>query len=168
MADMVVETGSGSTTANSYCSLANADTYHEKRLFVSTWTGANDDNKEIALMWATNLLDILVIWNGYKYDEDNALLWPRGSMLDRAGNSIDVDEMPQFLLDATAEFARLLIASDRSAENDTKGFKRIKAGSVDVTINRWDRPKTMPQSVFNIIKFCCVRATGQQRYPEVG
>ena len=155
MATLVVEDGTGKTNSNAYCTLDEADLYHEMRLHVSDWTGASDDDKEAAIMWATSLLDTLVTWNGYKYDEDQALLWPRDGVLDRAGYDIDVDEIPQFLKDATAEFARILIATDKTAETDTKGFKSIHVGSIQLSIDRYDRPGMLPKSVWNLVRFCC-------------
>ena len=50
MADtLVVEDGTGKTTANTYISLDDADTYHENRLHVSDWTGATETEKMLHL-----------------------------------------------------------------------------------------------------------------------
>lgn len=164
MPDIVVENGTGLTTANSYVSVDDASIYFEARLNATTWTGASNTNKEIALQMATRLLDELVAWDGYKYDETNALMWPRGSTVDRAGYAIDVDEMPQFLLDVTAEFAMWLLASDRTAEDDTLGFRKLKAGSLEMEINRWDRKALMPDVVWNMVRFCATKTTSKARF----
>ena len=166
MPDMVVEDGSGRANANSYCSIDDADTYHEKRLHTSDWDNANDDDREKALMWATMLLDALIEWNGYKYDEDQALEWPRGGCLDRAGYEVDVDEIPQFLIDATAEYARNLIARDWTAQADTKGYSYLRAGDLAMSISKYDRSGMLPDSVWRIVRFSGVKAAGQQRYTE--
>ena len=153
MADMTVETGSASSTANSYCSLDNADTYHEKRLHKSDWTSASDDNKEIALMWATRLLDEQVDWYGSKHTTSQALRWPRSGVLMIDGDEfITSTEIPEWLYEATAEYARHLIIQDRQHDPDTAGFKRIKAGSLDITIDKRDRIGHMPASVWSMIK----------------
>lgn len=161
---IVVEDGTGLTNSNAYVSVDNADIYHEMRLHNTTWTGAIDTDKEIAIMWATKLLDTLVTWDGWKYTEAQALEWPRDGISDRAGYEIDVDEIPQFLEDATAEYAMHLIASDLTAEDGTKGFKRLRAGPLELEVNRWDRKGTIPKSVWNIIRFCSVKAATKSRY----
>jgi len=160
----VVEYGDGATNSNSYCSLATAENYWDSRLYPTTWDAATDADKRIALSWASRLLDQLLKWSGYKYDEDQAIQWPRDGAYDRAGYAIDSDEIPTFLQEAVAEFAAYLIASDRTAENATKGFSRIKAGTVDVTINKWDRQSTIPNTVFTMVDFCAVKASNRQRF----
>ena len=164
MVDILVETGTGSTTSNSYISLDDAETYHEMRLHNTDWSGAADDTKEIALMWATKLLDSLVLWDGWKYTEDQALEWPRDGVNDRAGYAVDVDEIPQFLKDATAEYAMHLIASDVTAEAGTKGFKFLKAGPLEMEINRWDRTSMIPKSVWSLIRFCATKASSKSKH----
>ncbi len=47
----------GASNANSYCSRADGDAYHEAHLYASAWTGATADQKDAALFWATRLLD---------------------------------------------------------------------------------------------------------------
>lgn len=157
MATMIVETGSASATANSYCSVANADTYHEMRLHATDWTEATDSDKEKALMWATRLLDEQVQWNGYKYTTTQALAWPRSSVSTIDGDDFLYTEIPDFLKNATAEFARCLIVEDRTADPVTKGFKQIIVGDgeVDITIDKHDRAKTIPPSVWTIIRPYC-------------
>ena len=158
MAEIEVEYGSGSTTANSYCSAATADVYHEEhRLHVSDWTGATDDEKEIALKWATWLLDDLVIWDGYKYNTTTgavqALEWPRGGVVTKAGTFIDTDEIPTWLQYATAEFSRYLISADRTEESKTRGYSWLKAGRLSMQIAKTDRISVMPDAVWNMVKF---------------
>jgi hypothetical protein len=157
MATMVVETGSGSSTANSYCSVNNADTYHEKRLHVSTWTAATDDNKEIALMWATRLVDEQVIWNGVAVGTDQALMWPRNLLYDRNGFAILSTTIPTFLKEATAEFARYLIGEDRTTETnrDLMGFKKIKIDVLAMEVDAYRAKEVMPPSVWTMIRPYC-------------
>jgi len=164
MPDLVVETGAGLATSNAYCTVDEADIYHEGRLHNSTWTSAGDTDKEIALMWATKLLDANVVWDGWKYTEAQALEWPRDGVNDRAGYEIDIDDIPQFLKDATAEYAMHLIGADLTAEEGTKGFRRLKAGSLELEVNRWDRKSVIPKSVWALIRFCAVKAAVKSRH----
>ena len=75
----VVETGTGSATANSYCTELFADTYHED--------AGNTDwnlitNKEAALIKATRYMVQVyrALWSGYRYVATQALDWPRGGV----------------------------------------------------------------------------------------
>jgi hypothetical protein len=163
MATLVVEDGTGLTTSNAYCTPDEADLYHEMRLHNATWAATGDDDKEAAIMWATKLLDNNITFDGWKYTEDQALAWPRDGVLDRDGYEIDIDEIPQFLKDATAEFAFWLIASDPTADDSSKGYKRIKAGSLELEVNRWDRKGIVPRAVWSIIRFCSVKSASKSK-----
>ena len=167
MAEIEVEYGSGSATSNSYCSAATGDVYHEEhRLHSSDWISATDDEKEISLKWATWLLDDLVEWDGYKYNTAQALEWPRGGVSNKAGTYIEIDEIPTFLQFATAEFARYLIANDRTLEDKTRGYSWLKAGSLSMQVNKTDRTWTMPDSVWSMIKTYGTKVKAQQRTLE--
>uniref|UniRef100_A0A6M3LG78 Putative tail protein n=1 Tax=viral metagenome TaxID=1070528 RepID=A0A6M3LG78_9ZZZZ len=161
---MTVEYGDGSATANSYCALATADDYHDSRLHVADWSSAVTATKEAALVWSTRLMDDLLAWNGWKYTETQALEWPRDGVYDKSGYEIDVDEIPTFLQNATAEFARTLIVSDRTAEAATRGFNFLQAGSLKMSINKMDRIDVLPDSVWAMVKFCSTKALAQIRY----
>jgi len=154
MADLVVETGAGLSTANAYCTVDEADLYHEKHLYASDWTSATDDNKEIALMWATRLLDENVRWNGRVMSDDQALAWPRSQVYTIEGYSVASNTVPQFLKNATAEFARNLISEDRTLETnrDLMGFKELKVGDLQLTVDTYKGKPLIPPSVWSIIR----------------
>lgn len=154
---MVVETGSGSATANSYCSVDDGDLYHEKRLHVTDWTGATDDDKEAALMWATRLIEQAVIWSGTAISTTQALAWPRDSVYDRYGTAIDNDIVPTWLIEATAEFARELIAENRTTETnrDLVGFKELKVGELAMKIDTFSTKPLIPPAVWSMINYYC-------------
>ena len=73
----------GSSTANSYISLEEADLYFSTRLNSSEWESADTTNREKALIMATRILDTLSFsgrkWkDGSPEDKDyQALQWPR-------------------------------------------------------------------------------------------
>lgn len=138
---IVVEDGSMLSNANSFCSVAAANTYHAGHLYASAWLQANDATREKALIMATRLLDENFGWAGIASDDSQALGWPRSGVYDRNGYAIDWNVMPQALLDATAELARLLMAKDRTAETDTIGFKSLRVGSIALEVDRYDRDR---------------------------
>ena len=65
-----------SETANSYVTLAEANSYFETVPDSSTWTNKTDDQKNRALISATREIDNLVFY-GDRCDEDQALKFPR-------------------------------------------------------------------------------------------
>ena len=122
-----------STTANSYCTLAEADQYHDDRPAVSTtWADASENNKIRALLWATKLMEALFDWNGYASTTTQALGWPRMGLLERIDVDLDSDTVPQEVKSAESEYARQLLVTNRAQDNDieAQSIKSIKAGSV--------------------------------------
>ncbi len=161
-----VETGSGSTTSNSYASVANGDDYHEKHLYSTVWTAASTGEKEEALMMATRLLDDYFAWEGTKTSDTQALDFPRFNIFDKDGFLLQSNTLPTALLDATSEFARSLLAADRTAETDDRGFSRIKAGTVEVVIAPGDRKPVVPSVVKRMLS-AIGRAVGGASVPLV-
>lgn len=151
MSDLVVETGVGLLNSNSYATVDEADVYHEDHLFASAWTTATEETKEKALIWSTRLLNEQVRWYGYKKTSTQALAWPRNSVVDYDGYSVNSDSIPIFLKRATAEFARHLIVADRTAETEITGFKKIKVGEIELDIDRFSKAPLIPKSVWSII-----------------
>lgn len=72
------ETGSGSATAESFCSVADADTYHAAR-GVTLWATLTTAEKEQALRRATDFMGqtYRLRWSGYRKTDTQALDWPR-------------------------------------------------------------------------------------------
>lgn len=151
MATLVLETGAGLENANSYASVAEADDILDPQNNTAAWDAATDAAKGDVLIWATRLLDQHVRWSGYKATEDQALRWPRYNVYDRDGYLIDSDIVPVPVKQATAELARYLLSDDRTAEEETRGFRRLKAGSVEMEIDRTDRIGVLPDSVLALI-----------------
>ena len=151
MSITIVATASA-TDANSYQTLAGANTYFETRLHSDNWTSAGDETKKAALVWATRLLDDLVDWVGGKYTESQSLRWPRWAVYDQDGYTVSWTAIPQFLKDATAEFAMQLIGSDLVTDDATKGFSELKASIMSIKIDKHDRKNIIPRSVWALLK----------------
>jgi hypothetical protein len=148
---LVLDSTIAGTSANSYSTRAEADTYHDAHLFSDTWKSAEAWKKDAALIWATRLLDEQVTWYGAKQSVDQALQWPRIGVLTKAGDAyFDNDEIPKFLKDATAELARYLISEDRTAERGY-GIKKVKADVVEVEFDSFDTKPILPPSVKSIV-----------------
>ena len=67
-----------SETANSYVTLAEANSYFETVPDSSTWTNKTDDQKNRALIAATREIDNLVFY-GDRCDNGQALKFPRNN-----------------------------------------------------------------------------------------
>jgi len=124
MATIIVETGSGSTTANSYISEADFETYASDRGI--TLTG--DSN--VLLIQAMDYIEQQP-FKGYKYSDTQALQWPRGNVtID--GYYVDVDEIPQLLKDALCETAIGVDAGNNPLAVEERATKMEKVGDIEV------------------------------------
>lgn len=108
---LIVETGSGSATAESYISEADADTYHDNHSASTLWSTATTAVKEDALRVATQYLDAKysLRWLGTRSNLTQRLAWPRTGITDQDGFSIEATTMPRQLTEACAEAALLHI-----------------------------------------------------------
>ena len=125
----------GDASANSYCSRAVADTYHENRLHAGTWGDADAETQDAALLMATRVIDQQFAWAGVRSSTAQRLEWPRDGLLNDEGDlALDPATIPERLQDATAEFARLLIDSDTTVTSGVAGgaITSLKAGSVQI------------------------------------
>jgi len=143
----------GAANANSYCTLAEANAYHDARSVVASWDNASNDEKSRALVMATRLLDEHVEWKGEASTGTQALGWPRTYTYDLNGNEIVGDVVPQKLKEAEAEFARQLLEADRSADSktETEGVKEMKVGEIEFTFE-YPHAKVLPDAVYYMIR----------------
>lgn len=154
MAATIVATA-GSASANAYCTLAEAIAFVETHPYTVAWDAATTDMKTRAIITATRLIDQRVRWTGYPTDDVQALAWPRVGMLDANENEIDDDVIPARLKEATAEFARLLLDHDYTADNAAgrDGLKRVKAGDVEIEYrDAMLSGRMVPDSVWSMLE----------------
>jgi hypothetical protein len=148
---LVVDSTVGGASANSYVSVAEADAYHDSRVTYATWAAASADSKARAVVSATRMLDDYICWKGNKAALTQALRWPRYSMFDRDGDSIDSNVVPTDLKYATAELAAALLTSDREKDADTRGISNLGVGPISITFDRTDRTPPIPDHVFAML-----------------
>jgi hypothetical protein len=140
---LVVEDGTGLSTAESYISVADASTYFTAR-GNTTWdaldTGEATAAREAALRKATDYMTAVYRdrWEGVRYTEDQALDWPRSGVV-RDSWSVDIDEIPTEVKRACAELA---LKSASAALNPD-----LKQGKVSVTVGpiKTEYDKNSPQ-----------------------
>lgn len=144
----------GAANANAYVSLAVADQYHADRpASGTTWEDATSDEKNAAILFATEQLDMLYAWTGYVVNSTQALLWPRVGMWYPSRYTVPSDIIPIQLQRATAEFARQLLAADRTADSDveTQGISSLSVGPVSLSFKSTVKAKVIPDAVFNLL-----------------
>lgn len=127
---IVVEDGTGLSNAESYISVAEANTYHTNR-GNSSWTGT-DAVKEAALRKATQYLDVTYVWNGDIKSTTQSLNWPRDNVVDNQGRDLE-DSVPQKIKDATAELAVASLSADLLTVTSNSDYvKREKVGELEI------------------------------------
>jgi hypothetical protein len=155
MAITIIATA-GAANANSYCTLAEANTYHDEKRFHSkdTWISNGSNDRSRGLIWASRLLDEMVQWQGTIVYTTGALRWPRYNVWHPDGYMLTQTAVPQFVKDAASEFAYHLLVEDRTEETgrDTRGFKKIAIGDLKMEIDEWTAKPVMPPSVWSIVR----------------
>lgn len=103
----MLNTETGSPDAEAYCSVVQADAYHEKR-GAASWAALTESQKEAALRLATDYLTRAYQprWAGNRTNDVQALDWPR-ALVPRPGVGAFYpdDEIPKELIGASAELA---------------------------------------------------------------
>jgi hypothetical protein len=144
----------GAATANTYCTLAEAETYFLSRVPLAAWVAGTDATKNAALAMATRLLDVKYEWFGTPVEELQALQWPRSGVEDFLRLSYILETaIPPQLKNAEAEFAGQLLAEDRSLDSDieTKGVTSLTVGSIALTFKDSVYAKVVPDAVRDMI-----------------
>ena len=158
----------GANNANTYCSVTDADTYHDSiRVAEYTiWNGLSADVKNRSLVQATRFIDEHWAFIGSRTHpvsgQTQILEWPRklvpidgksgldrevdpgllGQMLYYLAN----DTIPQFLINATSELARQVSQADVSANLEEAGIKRTSVAGLSV---EFDSTTALQKGVMN-------------------
>lgn len=139
---LIVETGAGLSNAESYISVANADT-RMTNVGNSNWTTLTTTEKEQALRRATIYMEQAYRerWLGYRETDTQALSWPRNSVIVDGFIPVDTDVVPADVANACADLAFKAAAGDLNPEL-TRGVVRKKVGPLETEYDR-----NSPQSV---------------------
>jgi hypothetical protein len=133
---LIVETGAIVTGAESYCTVAFANTYLANRGYTA-WDALDDtDAKEPALRKATDYMLAMFKgrWQGEIVDEDQALDWPRYDVV-VDGYEVDYTIVPEAVKRACAELAYRASTADLSPDL-TQGVISEQVGSISVTYDK--------------------------------
>ena len=140
-----------SATANSYVTLAEADSYFETVPDSHSWDNKTDDKKNRALISATRWIDTLN-WYGQRCDNEQALSWPRNNYhVDRV--ELTCDAIPNDIKYATYELA-FALANDTDAITGTTGdkglYEEVELGDLKVKYNTASQATGTVNNVFDV------------------
>lgn len=175
-----LDTTVGGADANSYTTLAFANAFHDASLYGDVWRAATDLQRTRALITATRLIDEQFDFVGIPASSSQRLKWPRFGAYDTSAGAIagvygldgyvvSSSEIPRQVQEAVAEYAKWLLASDRTEEDTTEdGVKRVKAGSVEVEFREGARGKPLvPNLVAEMLRAFALRMSGDVAVPLV-
>lgn len=153
----------GGANANSYLSVADADTLMGERTGdTSAWDGADIPDKEKALISATRRLD-QENFQGCKTSNAQSLKWPRFDTYDDDSRLYASDALPASIRHATAELAFVLI-NDPTLLDDTglEGFDSLSVGDSSFT-PKTRQAGTLPAHVRRFLRGLTKGGTGVTR-----
>lgn len=104
---------------NSYVTVEEADAYFSDRYGYDKW--ASETNKEGALISATQQLDNLCVWSGFKVDSEQDLAFPRNP---------DANPVPRAVKDAQCEITYAIVDTESTSTSADDALAELKAGSV--------------------------------------
>jgi hypothetical protein len=150
---LIVEDGTGLTTANSYVSEAEADAYFEiVPAYSDVWAAYTATEKENLLRMATRVLDARTSWEGHKQVDESALRWPRKHVRDRDGLLVDSDLVPQAVKDATCELARIIDNEDITTGQDVENVRMLKLDVLEIEYQEGSSQQRVPQHLNHVLR----------------
>ena len=140
-----------SASANSYVTLAEANTYFETVPDSSTWDDKTDDQKNRSLISSTRWIDSLNFY-GDRCDSGQALSWPRNNYhVDRV--ELTCSAIPADIKYAAYELARALVNDTDSitgTTGDTGLYEEVKLGELEVKYNTSSQATGTVNNVFDV------------------
>lgn len=132
-----VEDGTGKANAESYISVADADTRRSNLGGDAGWTAASTAEKEAALRKSTEymLQAYRDRWQGYRQVTEQALDWPRNSVVVDEFVVVDSDVVPAEVKNACADLA-LKAISESLAPDLERAVVRERVGPIETEYDR--------------------------------
>ncbi len=147
----VIDATVAGASANSYVTLAAANTYFETVPDSATWTDKTDDQKNRALISATRWIDALSFY-GDRCTTTQALKWPREDF-EVDGIELVCTVIPTEIKVATYELARAL-ANDTDAITGSTGttglYDQVELGELKVKYKSSSTTPGMVNNVFDL------------------
>lgn len=143
----------GSTSANSYPTVAEANAYFANRIHSSGWDSFDD--QAALLVTCSQMIDWYFKWKGVKVNDAQSMKWPRTGAVRRDGTVISETEIPPEIKIAVYELALSSVEEDRTSDFSLYGLEQVKAGSLMVKAAGSKSPpsakKAIPEKVSKIL-----------------
>lgn len=140
---LIPETGAVVSGANCFVDLTAADSYFALRAN-ATWAAATTAAKEAAIIRGADFLCQAYRFKGARYQQAQALCWPRIGASDADGRAIAFNAIPQALKEANCEAALRSLAGDLAPDENKEVVRKSIAGAVDTTFRAGSPSKTFP------------------------
>jgi len=142
----------GTATANSYVTVAEANSYFADRAHSSAWVTAT--NKDQLLMSASRMLDWMLNFNGSRIYSTQVMQFPRIGVIKRDGVEVPETIIPQEVKFAVFELALSSVKKDRTVESALAGIESLEAGPLAIKTSKGyenPSPRVIPDYIRQIL-----------------
>lgn len=150
---MAIDATVGSSTANSYVTLEEADDYFADRAHSSEWEESSEQSQ--LLITASRMLDWYVTWKGYRSSTTQSMQWPRTGVYRKDGSEVDPTIIPTDVKTAVFELALSSIDDDRTADSDLAGIEEVQVSTLKIKADDGDynstAAETIPEKIWKIL-----------------
>lgn len=138
---LIIEDGTIVAGANSYVSVAEADSYLAFSAQRASWAVLSTPDKEANLVQAVRALDVSVVWKGTPVETTQPRAWPRSGVV-LNGELYPDNQVPSQVKTAQMELAAMMMQGDRTADPDSAGISEmsIGKGALSVTFDKTTTP----------------------------
>ena len=138
---LVVETGTGSATGESFCSVSDALAYHAAR-GNATWATITTTQQEQALRKATDYMEAVYSqrWAGTRTTSVQALSWPRYNVFVNGFVTLS-SSVPRAVINACSELA-LRASTGELLSDSTQQKTRTKVDVLEVEFDKYSPQST--------------------------
>lgn len=150
---LIIETGAVVPGANSYVSVAEADSYLAYSAQRVAWAALATPDKEAALVQAARALNTAVIWKGTPVELTQALAWPRNGVY-VGSELLPSDTIPGQVKTSQMELAALMMQGDRTADPDSAGIASMSLGkgALAVTFDKSTAPTILGPVIPSLLR----------------
>lgn len=140
----------GSSTANSYATVAEADAYFESAYGRTLWLSIDEEDKGRLLISASRYLDQFIDWAGYRYGPTQSMAWPR-TYVEIHDHHFPNNEIPNTVKVATFELAYHMFESGTPLSFDGQAVDRVKVGPIDVEFSKGAIDEGLPKFIEDLV-----------------
>ena len=138
---LITETGTGSATGESFCSVADSLAYHAAR-GNATWATITTEQQEQALRRATDYMEAVYSqrWAGTRTTSVQALSWPRYNVFVNGFVTLS-SSVPRAVINACSELA-LRASTGELLSDSTQQKTRTKVDVLEVEFDKYSPQST--------------------------